>query len=83
MVPTGDQVINCEYADEARLPFLNHLFKKYDLLLIQEHGLYKSRLSWFHEINKEKDDSVGIHGVSAMCEDQVLRGRPHGSTAIL
>ena len=70
---------NCEHADEVRLPFFRDIFKKCDFFLIQEHGLLKSKLSWFQEIG----DNVGIHGVSAMEEDQLLRGRPHGGAAIL
>ena len=70
---------NCEHADNFRLPFLKELFNKCDFLLIQEHGLLKSKLSWFHELG----ENVGIHGVSAMKEDQLPWGRPHGGAAIL
>ena len=80
---------NCEHANDVRLPFLKDLFRMSDFLLVQEHGLYKSKLSWFSEIGKkDKDESgedevVGIHGVSAMNEEQLLRGRPRGGAAIL
>ena len=70
---------NCEHADEVRLPFFRDIFERYDFLLIQEHGLFKSKLPWF----QETCDNVGIHGVSAMNEDQLLRGRPRGGAAIL
>ena len=70
---------NCEHADNVRLPFFKQLFEKGDFVLIQEHGLLKSKLSWFQEIN----ENIGIHGVCAMKEDQLLRGRPHGGAAIL
>ena len=77
---------NCEHANNLRLPFLQDLFERCDFLLIQEHGLYQSKLSWFNAVgNKEGMPStkVGIHGVSAMDEGKPLRGRPNGGTAIL
>ena len=70
---------NCQYADNARLPYLRQLFHECDFLFIQEHGLHKSKLSWFHELGSD----VGVHGVSAMDEGQVIHGRPHGGAAIL
>ena len=61
---------NCQYADNVRLPFIKHLFSQCDFLFIQEHGRFKSTLSWFHTLGKD----VGVHGVSAMDEGQILRG---------
>ena len=70
---------NCEHADSLRLPYLKSLFHECDFLLIQEHGLFQSKLAWFNELGID----VGVHGVSAMDESQVLRGRPHGGAAII
>ena len=70
---------NCEYANNIRLPFMKNLFSECDFLLIQEHGLFESKLSWFHNL----EAGVGVHGVSAMKEDQLIRGRPHGGAAII
>ena len=47
---------NCEYADNVRLPYLKQLFNECDFLFVQEHGLYKSNLSWFHELGS----NVGV-----------------------
>ena len=69
---------NCEYANEIRLPFLQHLLKQSDFLLLQEHGLYKSRFDWFDKIG-----DVSYHGVSAMDEKKLLKGRPNGGAVIL
>ena len=63
---------NCEYANNVRLPFMKELFSNCDFLFIQEHGLFKSRLSWFYNLG----DNVGIHGVSAKDECQLIHGRP-------
>ena len=72
---------NCQHADDVRLPHLRELFRECDFLLIQEHGLRQSDLDWFDKI----DDSRGVckHGVSAMDEGQILRGRPFGGVAII
>ena len=70
---------NCQYADNVRLPFIKLLFSQCDFLFIQEHGRFKSTISWFHTLGKD----VGVHGVSAMDEGQILRGRPHGGAAIV
>ena len=73
---------NCEHADDVRLPFFIELFNVSDFVLVQEHGLFKSKLSWFNSIKTNTSD-VGIHGVSAMDETKPLRGRPFGGVAIL
>ena len=70
---------NCEYANKIRLPFLKHLFSQCAFLFIQEHGLFKSKLSWFQNLGK----NVGVHGVSAMDEGRIVRGRPRGGAAIV
>ena len=70
---------NCEHADDIRLPFMKQIFSQCDFLFIQEHGLFKSSLSWFNALG----DDVCIHGVSAMDEGQLIRGRPHGGAAIM
>ena len=69
---------NCEYANEIRLPFLQHLLNQSDFLLLQEHGLYKSKFDWFDNIG-----DVSYHGVSAMDEKKLLKGRPNGGAVIL
>ena len=77
---------NCEHADEVRLPCLQGLFEKCDFLMLQEHGLYQSKLGWFSAVGKnigEQGVKVGIHGVSAMDESKPLRGRPNGDAVIL
>ena len=48
---------NCEYANNIRLPFMKNLFSECDFLFIQEHGLFQSKLSWFHTL----EDGVGVH----------------------
>ena len=72
---------NCVHADDVRLPHLRELFRECDFLLIQEHGLRQSDLNWFDKI----DESRGVckHGVSAMDEGQIIRGRPFGGVAII
>ena len=69
---------NCEYANEIRLPFFQYLLEKSDFLLLQEHGLYKSKFDWFDRLG-----DISYHGVSAMDEKVLLRGRPHGGAVIL
>ena len=70
---------NCSYANDVKLPFLKELFEQCDFLMLQEHGLYKSQFQWFDNIQ----NGIGKHGESAMDENQLLRGRPHGGVAIL
>ena len=70
---------NCEYADSARLLFLQELFLKCDFLLIQEHGLFQRQFGWFDQLG----DNVVTHGVSAMDDTVCLRGRPHGGVMIV
>ena len=77
---------NCEYADNVRLPCLQNLFERCDFLLLQEHGLYQSKLGWLSAVGEnigEHGVKVGIHGVSAMDESKPLRGRPNGGAVIL
>ena len=69
---------NCEYANEIRLPILQYLLNTSDFLLLQEHGQYKSRFDWFDKIG-----DVSYHGVSAMDEKKLLRGRPNGGAMII
>ncbi len=50
------------------------------LLLLQGHSLYRSQFGWF--------DKIGIswvvrHGVSAMNENELLLGKPHGGSVII
>uniref|UniRef100_A0A0P4VXS2 Reverse transcriptase domain-containing protein n=1 Tax=Scylla olivacea TaxID=85551 RepID=A0A0P4VXS2_SCYOL len=70
---------NCEYADDLRAPFLSELYNQSDFFLIQEHGLFMSQLDWFYGVG----EGVNVHGVSAMEEGRLVRGRPHGGAAIL
>ena len=82
MVDTNELSVisyNCQYANELRLEFMEKLFRQCDFLFIQEHGLFKSKLSWFQILGKD----VGVHGVSAMNEGQIIRGRPRGGAAII
>ena len=71
---------NCEYADKSRLEFLKSIFVDSNFLLVQEHGLYQTRLDWFDMLSPK---GVSKHGVSAMDERVLLSGRPHGGVAIL
>ncbi len=48
-------------------------------MLLQEHGLYRSQFDWFNSLG----DNVGKHGVSAMNERVLLKGRPRGGAAII
>lgn len=70
---------NTQCANDAKLPFLQELFGLADFLLLQEHGLCKSQFGWFDKLQ----NGIGKHGVSAMKEDVLLKGRPHGGCAIL
>ena len=70
---------NCNHASDAKLPLLKELFEESDFLLLQEHGLLKCQFDWFDNIY----DRMGKYGVSAMDENQLLRGRPHGGVVIL
>ena len=70
---------NCQHVNNVRLPFIKMLFKQCNFLFIQEHGLFKSKLSWFHSLGKD----VGVHGMSAMDEGKIIRGRPRGGVAIV
>ncbi len=49
-------------------------------LLLQEHGLYGSQFGWFDKIGIS---GVGKHGVSAMNENELYLGRPHGGSVII
>ena len=71
---------NSQCANDLKLPFIQELVEKCDLLLIQEHGLSKSQLGWF-----DKLDTGGIckHCACAMDENVLLSGRPYGGCAIL
>jgi hypothetical protein len=70
---------NCEYADDSRLSFLKELYQQSDFLLLQEHGLFKTDFGWFDKLGVD----VGKHGVSAMDESKILKGRPNGGAAII
>ena len=70
---------NCIHADNVRLPFLRELYESCDFLLVQEHALFKNKLSWFGALGPD----VGIHGVSAMDDSKPLNGRPFGGAAVL
>ena len=70
---------NCNYANNVKLPFFKELFEQCDFLMLQEHGLYNSQFQWFDNIK----NGIGKHGLSAMDEGQLLRGRPHGGVVIL
>lgn len=69
---------NCEHADDKRLPFLQDLFEMCHFLILQEHSLYQSKLSWLSAVGNnigKHGVKVGVHGVSAMDESKPLRGR--------
>ena len=70
---------NCNVLSDRKVSFIRQLFESCDVLLLQEHGLYKSM---FHKL-KQINDDVCYSGSSAMVESQALVGRPHGGTAIL
>ena len=65
--------------DKLKLPFIKTIFQESDFLFLQEHCLFKSQLGVFDDI----DEGVGKHGVSAMDENVLSRGRPHGGVAIV
>ena len=44
---------NSEHADDVRLPCLQGLFEKCDFLMLQEHGLYQSKLGWLNAVGKD------------------------------
>ena len=71
---------NCQHADDVKLPYLNELFSECDFLFLQEHGLYKSQFDFFNKVSK---GNVGMHGVSALDEREILKGRPHRGVMIL
>ncbi|CAL4127531.1 unnamed protein product, partial [Meganyctiphanes norvegica] len=70
---------NCEHADDVKLPFFHELFDICDFLLIQDYAMFQSKLPWLNAV----DSDVGVHGVSAMDENKLLGGRPHGGAVIL
>ena len=72
---------NCQCFNEAKVPFLSDLFNKCDILLLQEHGLYKTQFDLFDRLDGV--NGVGKHGVSSMDERVLLSGRPHGGSVIL
>ena len=71
---------NCQCANDPKLPFLRELYDKCDFLLLQEHGLFKSQFGWFDKIDEQ--NGVGKCGVSAMNEEILLTGRPHGGVHV-
>ena len=70
---------NTQCANDVKLPYLEQLFTSADFLLVQEHGLFRTQFDWFNKLQ----DGIGKHGVSAMREEDFLKGRPFGGCAIL
>ena len=70
---------NCKGFKARNYPFIQDLFKKCTFLCIQEHWLYKCE---FNNISKVIPKSAH-HAVSSMQDDEFVRGRPYGGTAII
>ena len=70
---------NCRHYTDQKVPYIQSLFAKCDFVLLQEHCLYKSNLQKLCNINQK----FGFVGTSAMDENKILSGRPHGGCCIV
>ena len=70
---------NCKGYNDRKSMFISALFLLYDFILLQEHCLFQNRLHVLNSINSK----VGFIGTSAMDENVLLSGRPHGGCAIV
>lgn len=70
---------NCKHFRDIKLPFVEKLFNSCTFLLLQEHCLFSSQFEQFSKVC----DHVCYSASSAMDENELLIGRPHGGCAIL
>ena len=63
----------------GKMKYIESLTQSHDLIFIQEHWQMPSLLSVF----ADSIPGIAAHGVSAMSDHELLRGRPHGGVAIL
>lgn len=70
---------NCRGFKFRNFNFLKKLFAECSILLLQEHWLYSFE---FKEFSKLFGD-CGFHAESSMRDDEMLRGRCYGGTAVI
>lgn len=70
---------NCRGFNNAKVPYINSLLERCDVLFLQEHWLLNNGLQRM-EGTFEKHHVFGISGVII---DKLLLGRPYGGVAIL
>ena len=72
---------NCKHFKDSgpKFDFMNNVVNTSDIILLQEHWLYKSHLYKLAALG----DSMGMCGNSSMNELQPRIGRPYGGVAIL
>ena len=70
---------NCKSFNDSKILFIKTLFSACNIIMLQEHCLYKSNLHYFSKIS----DHIGYVGSSAMDESFLLYGRPYGGCAII
>ena len=70
---------NCKGFKYRNYPYINKLFNKCDIVLLQEHWLFQNE---FCVINKIVPNAEYCF-VSAMNDDVILNGRPYGGVGVL
>jgi exonuclease III len=72
---------NCKHFKSRgpKFDFVQSLMKNNDILLLQEHCLFKGCIDKL----KNLDTNVDVIGKSSMDESITLEGRPHGGVAIV
>ena len=70
---------NCKGWKPRNFPYLQKIFQSCTFLLIQEHWLFECE---FQKLTNILPNSA-YHALSSMRDDQLIRGRPYGGTAIL
>ena len=70
---------NCKLFNAKKTTFCSELMLRCDFLLMQEIGLFKSRLNTLTHIC----ENISFCGTSSMNENDILMGRPFGGCCIV
>ncbi len=70
---------NSQGSGVSRIQTLKDISLNHDVILVQEHWLHSSQLSIF----ESNIPDMCAHGVSAIKDNAILVGRPHGGVACL
>lgn len=71
---------NCRGLGPGRLEYLRETLSSSDFCFIQEHWMLADQIP---SLKQKLGNNFHIHGQSGMDETILLRGRPHGGTAII